>query len=87
MSECMMDFKHAPIWCAACTTIEQSRLALEEQRRANNLKEYELTLEPVVYLKPPKPWVRPMPEPVPAYKPEEKSRTRGGMSIEPRTSQ
>jgi hypothetical protein len=85
MSECLLDYPHAALWCPACwADLTQVRIA-NEATRANDLKERELGLREHVE------WVEPKPQqPQQTYvplPPEPKARQRygekGGMQIEP----
>ena len=86
MSECVMDYPHAAIWCHACSAEEQQAQVITEMRRANDLKAQELQLrdqrsEDETY------W-RPAPKPVqyvPAVTPPTPQNSeKGGIGIEPR---
>lgn len=89
MSECLMDFPHAPVWCPACYAEQQQNQVITELRRANDLKAQELLLRD----QHDDDW-RPAPKPVqytPARTPPSKTvvlnpqdYNTGGMSIEPR---
>ena len=85
MSECLLDYRHEPVWCPACYAEQQQGQVLTEMRRANDLKAQELQLrdqrsEDETY------W-RPTPKPVqyvPAVTPPTPQNEKGGISIEPR---
>ena len=42
--QCELDYRHAPIWCPACSGEELQRDMLRERRRSNRLKEEEIRL-------------------------------------------
>ena len=83
MSECLMDYPHAPVWCQACWAEQQQGQVITEMRRANDLKERELLLRDLHD----DDW-RPAPKPVqyiPATTPPAQQQSKkGGIGIEPR---
>ena len=91
MSECMMDFPHNPLWCAACYEENQRAQLIVGQRKANELKEWELGIrEEELELRQSNKWVESKlrkPATQASYTPPTKQATPtipGGMNIEPR---
>ena len=84
MSECLLDYRHEPVWCPACYAEQQQGQVLTEMRRANHLKAQELQLRD--QRGEDETW-RPAPKPVryvPAVTPPTPQNEKGGISIEPR---
>ena len=91
MSECLMDFPHAALWCPACYAEVQQSQVITEMRRANDLKQQELLLrdqrdddwrpapKPVQYVPP-----RPAVSKTTVLNPIVPNDKTGGISIEPR---
>jgi hypothetical protein len=83
MSECLLDYPHAPVWCPACWAEQQQDQVITEMRRANDLKEQELLLRD----QHDDGW-RPAPKPVryipPMTTPAQQHNEKGGIGIEPR---
>jgi hypothetical protein len=83
MSECLMDFKHEHIWCQHHYDSDIQRLIAFEMRRANDLREREVTLRTKGYWQEEPPTPRP-----PIYRPPlpatDKTKPIGGTNIEPR---
>ena len=77
--QCELDYRHAPIWCPACSGEELQRDMLRERRRTNRLKEEERRLrnlgelENQIYI-PPQPTQLPF---KPIEKPVEKTKGSG----------
>ena len=87
MSECLMDYPHAPVWCPACWAEQQQGQVITEMRRANDLKERELLLRD--QRSDDENYWRPTPKPVrytPALTPpvQQQNEKGGGIGIEPR---
>ena len=91
MTECLMDFPPAAVWCPACYAEQQQSRMVAELREANSLKRRELELrdqrseEENYWLPTPKPTrYIPKPEPKSNVLNPVSPTTKGGMSIEPR---
>ena len=92
MSECLMDFPHHPSWCPACYEENQRAQLIVEQRKANELKEWELGIrEDELQIRRDGKWVEPKlrrPAAQATYTPPPPAKTNhgGGMSVEPTRS-
>ena len=84
MSTCeRYDFPHAPVWCPECHARESQSIIAREMRRANDLKEREITAKEKGFLQEPEVrWVRPKYTPPPRQIEPPKPKRKGAISVD-----
>ena len=84
-----MDFPHNPLWCAACYEENQRAQLIVGQRKANELKEWELGIrEEELELRKDNKWVesklrKPAAQASYTPPPTNTNQSTGGMTVEP----